>query len=54
MKSKYIQNIIEEIVINKLNSLQNPNIIHNSNKLKTITNQHTVEFAFSVPYPELP
>ena len=36
-KSKYIENFIQEIVINKFNSLKTPNLINNSHKFKTIT-----------------
>lgn len=51
-KSKYIENFIQEIVINKFNSLKSPNIINSTQKFKTYTKQYIVEFSFGVVYPE--
>ncbi len=41
-KSKYIENSIQEIVINKLNVLKNDKLISNFNRYKTLTSDHVI------------
>ncbi len=38
MKTKYVENFIQELVVNKLNLLKNEKLVNNSNRFKTIQN----------------
>ncbi len=52
MKTKYVENFIQELVVNKLNLLKNEKLINNSNRFKTIQTAHGLQIALNVSYPE--